>query len=322
MADQKISDVSEISVPALDDFTVWVDNGATTRYRVSATRLMALLAQAPGGRLTTETAVAISTSDRTAQGTLYYTPYLHNRIRIYDGTRWRLYSFSELSLALTVTSGNNYDVFVYDNAGTLTLELSAAWTNATTRADALTTQDGVQVKSGATTRLWLGTIRASGANVVEDSQLKRYVWNAYNKVERLLFVEETEASWTYTSTANWRQVRGQTDNQVDVVVGDASSRIQLQSVALCTIPASGAGPSGIGVDSTTAIATTCVTSYTGRAATDNVAMLSVGRLVQYVPLGYHYFAWLESNTNASNTVTFFGTSSAFRRIGMTGSIAA
>jgi hypothetical protein len=38
----------------------------------------------PGGRLTVETGVPISTSDRTAQSTLYYTPHLHTGLSAYE----------------------------------------------------------------------------------------------------------------------------------------------------------------------------------------------------------------------------------------------
>jgi len=121
----------------------------------------------PGGRLTTESGVPVSTSDRTAQGTLYYAIYKHNNIYTYSGSAWVAKTFSEISLSLTITSGKNYDVFI--NSAATTLSLSAAWTNDTTRADALGTQDGTTVLSSDHTLLWLGTIRASGTNTTADS---------------------------------------------------------------------------------------------------------------------------------------------------------
>jgi hypothetical protein len=81
------------------------------------------------GRLTTESGVGVSTSDRTSQSTIYFTPYLGNRVALYSGSAWAEYTLTERSLALSgLTSGKNYDVFLYNNSGTLTLELSAAWT--------------------------------------------------------------------------------------------------------------------------------------------------------------------------------------------------
>jgi len=160
----------------------------------------------PGGRLSLTTNVPITPSDVTAAGTLYYIPFAHGGIRIFNGSYWIPYTFTERSLSLTLTSGKNYDVFIYDNSGTLTLELSAAWTNDSTRADALARQNGVVVKSGSTTRLWLGTIRASGANTTEDSKAKRFVWNAYNTRERELENKETTTTWSY-ATDSWRKTR-------------------------------------------------------------------------------------------------------------------
>ena len=133
-------------------------NGAGTLSWSSST---AAVTDICGGRLTLTSGTPVTTADVTGAGTLYYTPYVNGQIALYDGSStWTVYTFTERSLALTVTSGKNYDVFAYNNSGTVTLELSAAWTNDTTRADALTTQNGVTVKSGATTRRWLGTIRA------------------------------------------------------------------------------------------------------------------------------------------------------------------
>lgn len=83
------------------------------------------------GRLTLTTAVAVTTSDVTGATTIYFTPYLGARISIYDGTRWKLYALSEVNLAVgTLVNAQGYDVYIYDNSGTLTLEF-AEWANAT-----------------------------------------------------------------------------------------------------------------------------------------------------------------------------------------------
>jgi hypothetical protein len=148
MADAKVTDLTELSVPALEDVMYIVDDpsGTPASRKVVGNRLMGMLPVVPGGRLTLTSGTSVTTSDVTGAGTLYYTPDVHNLIRLYDGTRWKLHTFTERSLALTLTASRAYDVFIYDNAGTLTLELSAAWnSDGTTRTDALTTQDGVKV---------------------------------------------------------------------------------------------------------------------------------------------------------------------------------
>lgn len=137
------------------------------------------------GRLSLTTD-SYSSTDAIGVGTLYFVPHAGDQVSLYSGSSWSMYTFSTLSLALVVASGRNYDVFLWNNAGTLTLELSTAWTSDTARATALVLQDGVWVQSGATTRRYLGTIRASGTNICEDSATKRYVWNLYNPLRKPL----------------------------------------------------------------------------------------------------------------------------------------
>ncbi len=206
MADTKLPALTDLSAPALDDLLYIVDVSDTTddasgsSFDITLERLLAVGLPVPQGRLTTESGVPISSSNRTAQSTLYYTPFIGNKIALYDGTRWGVHSFTERSFAISgLTSGKNYDVFLYDNSGTLTLELSAAWTNDTTRADALTTQDGIYVKSGATTRRWLGVIRTTDTDKIEDSETNRFVWNLYNQTARPC-KSSNNTSHTYTTS--------------------------------------------------------------------------------------------------------------------------
>ena len=266
-----------------------------------------------GGRLTTESGVGVSTSDRTAQSTIYYTPFAHNAIGLYDGTSWTLFTFTERSLALSgLTSGKNYDVFLYDNAGTLTLELSAAWTNDTTRADALTTQDGVLVKSGATTRRYLGTIRTTGTTTTEDSAAKRFVWNWQNQVRRELYVIDATSSWTLGASSSWSQ-RG--SKQVEAVIGQAT-HVCLDLNAICSAGGiSGAGVCvGIGTDSTSATDSLAISPQHNVTTVVNI----VAQLRKTHTLGYHFWAWLENAVAA--TATYFGgnTSPTRQYSGITG----
>jgi len=259
------------------------------------------------GRLTTETAVPVSTSDRTAQGTLYYTPFIGDKISLYDGTKWIWYTFAERSLSLTLTSAKNYDVFLYNNAGTLTLELSAAWTNDTTRADALTTQNGIYVKSGATTRRLLGTIRASGTNTTEDSLAKRFVVNVDNLVRRPVYVHDATDSWTYT-TATWRQKNASTANQFETVAPLAGLiTVDLIENAVATNATTANVRSGIGRDVTNAFATqsTTGTARAGVTAVTTHATNQISICRESVPLGYHYYAELEYS-DAAGTTTWYG----------------
>lgn len=319
MADSKLTALSEISVPALEDLTYLVDDPAGTpaSAKVSLTRLGGLLlAHVCQGRLTTESGVAVSTSDRVNQSTLYFALYNGNRVALYDGTRWNLYTFTERSLSLSsLTSGKNYDVFLYDNAGTLTLELSAAWTNDTTRADALTTQDGVYVKDGAPTRRYLGTVRTTGTTTVEDSAAKRFVWNLYNRLSRPLRTSAgtVDLSWTLgTGGSSFREINGGTS------LGDGKSRFEfVRGLSLDSVftrlvvlvhnnSALQGYASGIGVDSTTTDSATSQGTTAG-----SVPSVSTAVYHGFPTLGYHKFYALEAwATAASSGSGFYGPWSA------------
>src|SRR5262249_36530204 len=126
----------------------------------------------PGLRLTLESGVPVSTTEQSAKGTLYYTPFTSGAITSYTSTACASEMSAQQSLGLTVTSGKNYDVFYLHGTG---LVLSSAWASDTTRTDALGTQDGVQVLASDHTKLWIGTIRASGTNQCTDAAAFRFV---------------------------------------------------------------------------------------------------------------------------------------------------
>jgi hypothetical protein len=262
----------------------------------------------PCGRLTLTSNTPVTTSDVTAATTVYYTPYGGcNQVSTFDGTAWTVSAFSQLSIAVPATTATVYDVFIYDNAGALALELTA-WTNDTTRATALTTQNGVYVKTGALTRLYLGSFRTTGVSgQTADAAATRLLWNYFNRVERPLSVLPTTDSWTYT-TATWRQANNSTANQVAVMVGVAEDAIALdlmahvQSDTLGRIVNSAIGedstttPLGVGGGGTISYMNQFVATY----------MLRGLAQVRKIPAaGYHFYAWLEYS-GAGGTTTWYG----------------
>src|SRR4051812_49331438 len=52
------------------------------------------------GRLTLTSGTPLTTSDVTAAGTVYFTPYNGNVIGLYDGTDWLAIPFTEQSISL------------------------------------------------------------------------------------------------------------------------------------------------------------------------------------------------------------------------------
>jgi len=257
-------------------------------------------------RLTLTSGVPVTTSDVTGATTLYATPYKGNRIALYDGSStWNIRTSAEFSLGSpTLTSGKPYDVFCYDNSGTPTLEV-LVWTNDTTRATALTTQDGVLVKTGATTRRYLGTIYSSGANTMEDSLAKRYVFNYNNRVDRPMQAAlETTDSWNYT-TATWRQANANAANQLDYVVGVSEDPIRADVVAIVGNTNAGVYPLlvGVGVDSTSANSTSMMGATMNQIVNGRIVTNAAYR--GYPGVGRHTLVWLEYSA-ASGTTTWYG----------------
>jgi len=145
-------------------------------------------------RLTLTSGTPVTTSDVTAATSLYVTPYRGNLCAFYDGSSaWVTRSFSEIAIALAgLTANSLYDVFCYDNAGSMaceTLIWSSSAAGTSTRATALALQNGVYVKTGATTRRFMGTFRITGSTgQTEDSAVNRLVANWTHPVARLVRV--------------------------------------------------------------------------------------------------------------------------------------
>jgi hypothetical protein len=206
-------------------------------------------------------------------------------------------------------------VFVYDNAGSAAIDTLTAWTNDSTRATALVLQNGVLVKSGATTRRYVGTIRITGTTgQTEDSAARRFVWNYYNRVPRLLRATDGTDTWTYNS-ATFRPFNNSTTDgvgQVSLVVGWAEEPLKLTAIALFGGGSSNTqqGFVGIGVDSTTTSTPTitapnCIgftngTAQTRASSAEYLAIPSVGK---------HTYSALERCDN-TNTLTFCGDNNA------------
>ena len=255
-------------------------------------------------RLTLTTGVPVTTADVTAATTVYASPYKGNRIALYDGSaNWTVFNSAEMSIAVPATTSTMYDLFCYNNSGTPTLE-ALAWTNDTTRATALVLQNGVYVKTGATTRRYLGSFRTTGVSgQTEDSLAKRYVWNYYNRVRRPMRVLEATATWTYT-TATVRQANGAAANQIDMVIGVSEDPVSAEvSVGLGNTSAGILVTSGIGLDVTNAFYSL---AQNATWSTQSVAGVHMARssVRTYPTVGRHFLAWLEYST-ATGTTTWY-----------------
>lgn len=258
-------------------------------------------------RLTLTTGVPVTTTDVTSASTVFLTPYNGNQIALYTAGQWVLLTSAQVSIALSgLTSNRPYDVFAWNNAGTVTLE-TLVWTNDTTRATALAYQDGVLVKSGDATRRYLGTFRSTGTTTTEDSVAKRFLYNYYNRTLRTLRRQDSTVSSTYSTNA-YRQANASTANQLDFIIGVAEDSVQATATAIIANSTTTARTSSvaIGLNSITApVATpTCIGQI---VMTSTSAATARANYIGVPAIGYNYLSWLEIGAGADTQTWFYGT---------------
>ena len=179
----------------------------------------------PQGYLTPTSGTPIITADVIGNPSLVYTPYVGNLVPIYSGTAFVPTVFSELTLTLTSSQAANgiYDVFIFNNAGVLTLVTGPAWSSATPPScsrgapTALARLSGIWVnnisisgKNGANTytipanqATYLGSIYIDGTagqitcHRSYGQNRKWSIWNAYNRVPIILQAGDATGSWSY-----------------------------------------------------------------------------------------------------------------------------
>lgn len=252
------------------------------------------------GRLTLTTAVPVTTSDVTGATTVYFTPYKGNRISLYTNSAWTLYTFTEKSVALGTLGSATIpnDVFIYDNSGTLTLEM-VAWSSTTARATALVLQDGVLVKSGSTNKRYLGTFTPTSTTTTEDSVLNRQLGNYYNRQPREILVTDATGSWTQTATSFTQ--RGSKQANFTICVQEIRVRMVIRGIYQHALQGH-VGSVGLGLDSNTNVAQ--ILGFGGQQTAGFGLSLITSEYFGYPSIGSHSMRWLEATD--AGTVTFFG----------------
>ena len=262
------------------------------------------------GRLSLTTGVPVTTADVVDATTLYFTPYNGNKVAIYDTAEsaWEVHEFTERSIVVSgFTASKNFDIFINDESGTLTLT-GLVWTDDTTRATALAWHEGRLVKSGATDYLYLGSIRIDAdqkCNMIfkggqaNSTPAKLNVWNYYNRIQQM-FAIETSANWTY-GTAAWRQANADTDNQADFVIGVSEDRVYARYHNRIDCGVDEAGLLSVGLDAVNATATDAdVARFYNNAGSSQLTCEA--NYLGYPGIGYHYLAPIENV--AAGTVTY------------------
>lgn len=272
-------------------------------------------------RLTGVSATPVMSSDNTALSTIYLSPFTGTTIALFNGSTWNLMTSAEVSLAVTGrTTDLPFDIFAYDNSGTLTLEF-LNWTNATTRATALVRQDGVWVKSGDSTRRYVGSCRPRSATTyswVQNGTDAPCRFDLFNCVNRLNFDWQLIAStnsWNYT-TATVRQCQASTNYQIDLMVGLSEETFQGQ-VIVSSVNSSASTSDiprmvGFGFDVTNAFSGIVGSSGDPSTVTSN------GTISQQPSIGRHFYAWCEYSTTGGTTTWYGDNASVIRQSGAAG----
>lgn len=239
----------------------------------------------PQGRLTLTSATPVLTTGVSAGTAVYYTPYIGAQIPIYGGTQFSIHTFTELTLTLNASHVANaiYDVFVWNDGGTLRLVTGPAWNTPTAGSGArgsgagtteLERLNGIWVnavamtaRNGGTTysvdeneATYVGSISMDGSNgqiscLNDFGQNRKWgVWNAYNRVAIIMRSGDSTASWNY-STATVRQSNAATGNRATVFCGLAEEQIEITFRQNMTLSNNSSGATvGIGINSTTSVA--------------------------------------------------------------------
>lgn len=283
----------------------------------------------PGGRLTLTSGISVTTSDVTGGTSIYYTPHVNDLLPLYDGTVWAVKQFTELELVLDSDSGHTgyhqngkcFDVYVFDDSGTLRLGSSPMWTDVNNRGAAndiarlngrWTNAASLQLRFGSASgslvtvaageALYVGTFLTTSDGATSDSLLYRHLWNTYNRAPRAIRSLDTTDSWTY-STATWRLANNSANSILGFVRGLDEDAVSAQVMA--SVSNDTATPRAVFVAVGVSSASAPSGSRTVAMCTSAVYGAPHGAYHGFPGLGYQYVSWLEMGTGV-DIQTWYG----------------
>jgi hypothetical protein len=191
-----------------------------------------------------------------------------------------------------VTGGLPYDIYVYDNAGSLAIE-ALAWTDGATRATELTLQNGVYVKTGDTTRRFAGAFSTSPAELgtTDDAIAARLLWNYYNQFLLNLYGTYS-ATHTYSGTYRpWGASSVMGTSRVNFFLG-LTQKIEVAGFMTTVYVTGGENLNSVGIDSLTTPATNC-NSPVGATTTNAIYTPIPTNVSSALAPGTHYLQAIE-----------------------------
>jgi len=280
----------------------------------------------PQGRLTLQTLTPVMTTTQSAKTTIFYTPYVGNKVPIYDGTNMVMTTFAELSVATTDTTKSPAaigaskvnDWFVWSDAGTVRIGHGPDWTSDTVRSagTALVMVNGILLNNASITNgpaasrgTYVGTTRSNassqldwifGATAAGGTAAFLNVYNAYNRTPVTTSVKDNTATWTDATFVmkplNAAGVGSGLNNRISWVDGLQQSFMQAMIGCYITMPPGG-GYVALGLNSTTVES---IGAAVGNAGTSTICAEAIAP-----QLGFNFVQGLQAAS--SGTATFYGT---------------
>lgn len=236
-------DIDTTDTTSADDGLNVIVDVVGTRFK----RVVFNVTSPPQGRLTLTTGVPVMITDVAAATTIFYTPAVGRSVPLYTGTAFVDTDMGgELSNITTnsstgkagpaaVTTNKNYDLFVWNDAGTIRLTRGPPWTSDTARGTGAATTElvlvnGIYLNAVAITNgpaaqrgTFVGSVRSDGSSQINmkfgtlasgGGMATLGVSNAYNEVLTQAHVRDSTANWTYSS-ATYRNVNASASNRVN-----------------------------------------------------------------------------------------------------------
>jgi|SRR5882724_7044127 len=267
----------------------------------------------PQGRLTLTTGVAVNTTDVVGATTVYFTPANGNQCPIYDGSTMVATPFTELSQTTAdttkspaaVAASSVYDLFVWNDTGTLRCTRGPAWSNDTTRSagTALVLVNGIYLNGVSITNgpaasrgTYVGSIRSNASSTIDlkfgtiaagGGEAWFGIWNNFNRTVAEVRLQDSSTAWTVGTTV--RSLNGSNTNRISILHGldedSVNARLTLRGISI----ASNSVQFGFGLDSTSANATNSVMSW-------GFNVLDVNHYASfngYIGAGFHFLQAVE-----------------------------
>lgn len=290
----------------------------------------------PQGRLTTASGIAVMTANALAATTVYYTPSNGNMVPINDGTKFVPRLFTELSQTTTDTTkspaacaaNTNYDMFLWDDGGTLRCTRGPAWSNSGAGTSArgtgagtseldfstafATNKNAITNGPAAGRGTYVGSIRTNASSQIDMSfggsasggvAGFNGIWNKYNRALGAFLCFDTGSGYTYSADVI-RQARASVGNQHTLFCGLVEDAyFASYALRVDTDATSGAyGQVGIGINTKVSFNTQRVFVRTVAAVIQiGSPYLSITRMPQ---LGHVVIAALECGNPGGNVITF------------------